>query len=606
MKLVKVLSSAISERSIPQKVLLEISDKLKNMLIKKFSDQTNDSSEQIGEYIEEFEKYKNGLPVQKRDLSVYDYGELKTLIETKNFQKKQNELFKSFKKKEDKIENSELKKTIRKFLEIQDKFGKDKDPSKYKFLDFSKVINQIYPKYIGSILLDKFKKENTNITDDILDYYINQYISNFDELYGEIPPPTILTFSEFEHYIDGMKKGLADAGTDKADLKDIEVVYDDNNLIIFQPKTRDQCIKLKNGRSWCTSREGGSNLFYNYRLDHERTLYYVVDQDKDYNDVDFAVVILVDPDGDMSLADGTNSGRYSGHNNIPWDEITKKLPKLKNLKDLFKPKPLTEEEVELIRKVKQIKVGDNPIDTLGNEKMVELWLEITSPRLSDVQFLNLSVPLKKKYIALGHDLTPGMINNADSETKKYYIGKKIELIKTKRLSQLNETDIAILNLPGMSKIKESLKSKFTTDFVKQGNEVSIKIPSQEEGKYIALYGFDDLINNLPDTVENLDIRQTTKEGVTYSLPPNITRFKNLESLILENIVDELPDNIGDLQNLEAIHLINNDKLKELPSSVCNIENLSIVIIRGGGDLKLPKCFEDGTFLSSEGEYYYKD
>jgi hypothetical protein len=190
MRLVKLLSSVVTERSTPKSVLLEISEKLKASLAAKFKGQTTDSLDIIGNYIEEFEKYKNGLPADKRDLSKFTYGELKKIIDTKKFQKNEKDLFGKFKKKEEKLERVELAKTVRKFLEVQSKFGKVKDPSNYKFLDFSKLVNQVYPKYIKEILMDRFKKENTAITDDILDYYISSYVDNFDELYPQMPPPT--------------------------------------------------------------------------------------------------------------------------------------------------------------------------------------------------------------------------------------------------------------------------------------------------------------------------------------------------------------------------------------------------------------------------------
>jgi hypothetical protein len=603
MRLVKLLSSVVSEKSTPKHVLKEISEKLKKTLIDKFQKETQDSSEKIGEYITQFDSYKNGLPVEKRDLGKYTYSELKKLIESKKFQKQETELYKSFKKKEEKIENAALKKTVRKFLEIKEKFGKSKDPSGYKFLDFYKVINQVYPKYLSEILMEKFKKENTNLTEDILEFYIGQYITNFDELYEQMPSPTNLTFNEFEHYIDGMDKGLA--GEEKSSTEDIEIVYDKNNLLIFQPKTRDQCIRLKNGRSWCTSREGGSNLFYNYRLDNKRTLYYVIDQDKDYSDVNFAVVVLVDPDGDASLADGTNSGRYSGHQNIPWKEITEKIPKLKGLENLFKPSPLTSDELEVIKKIKSFgrNVGQNPMEIFGSEDMVELWLEIETPRLSDEQFEDITPKLRKKYIALGHDLTAGMIKIADAETRKYYIGKKLESIKTKSLSQLSEVDIAILNLPGMAKLKEELKSKFATDFVSD-NDVVIKIPSQKEGKFIALYGFDELIDKLPETIEALSVINSEKTGQSFSIPLTFTKFRNLRNLVLSNIINELPENIGDLKNLESILLQDNSELKTLPKSILTLENLEMIVLRrNSSDFQLPEGFEEHFDTVGDGFYY---
>lgn len=174
-------------------------------------------------------------------------------------------------------------------------------------------------------------------------------------------------------------------------------------MLIFNSTTKDQCIRLKHGRSWCIGREGGSNLFYNYRLSNERTIYYVLDQDKPFSDLNFAVVILVDPYGGMALADGSNSGRYSGHGNIPWSEIVQKIPKLDGLKDVFKPKPLSDEEKKLHRDYRNRRVGNNPVEELGGENQVEMWMEINSPDLNDEQYKNLTPNLQKKYIVFRYD-----------------------------------------------------------------------------------------------------------------------------------------------------------------------------------------------------------
>jgi len=125
---------------------------------------------------------------------------------------------------------------------------------------------------------------------------------------------------------------------------------------------------LRNGRSWCTSRDGSSNLYYNYRLNNNLTLYYVINEDLPYSDTNFASVILVQTDGRKRLADGTNSGRYSGHDAIPWDDIVKKIPKLSGLESIFVPKPLTEEEKQTIDKVKNTRVGDNPTKSFDGDQ----------------------------------------------------------------------------------------------------------------------------------------------------------------------------------------------------------------------------------------------
>jgi hypothetical protein len=230
-------------------------------------------------------------------------------------------------------------------------------------------------------------------------------------------------------------------------------------------------------------------------------------------------------------------------------------------------------------------------------------LEIETPRLSDEQFGNITPKLRKKYIALGHDLSAGMIKIADAETRKYYIGKKLENIKTKSLSQLSEVDIAILNLPGMAKLKEELKSKFATDFVSD-NDVVIKIPSQKEGKFIALYGFDELIDKLPETIEALSVINTEKTGQSFSIPLTFTKFRNLRNLVLSNIINELPENIGDLKNLESILLQDNSELKTLPKSILTLENLEMIVLRrNSSDFQLPEGFEEHFDTVGDGFYY---
>jgi hypothetical protein len=307
----------------------------------------------------------------------------------------------------------------------------------------------------------------------------------------------------------------------------------------------------------------------------------------------------------MSLADGSNSGRYSGHQNIPWSEIVGKIPKLKNLQQVFKPKPLTGEELDLINQIRNTRVNDNPIEDLGSEERAEMWLEIKSPRLSDAQFGNLTPVLRKKYIALGHDLTAGMINVSDPETKKYYISKQLDSIRTKSLSQLSDSDIAILNLPGMAKLKEEMKSKFATDF-QSGDNVTIKIPAQKEGKYIALYGFDALIKNLSSNVKFFEIICTEKNYVQYDLPSEFCdRFTQLETLVMENIVASIPENISNLRNLTVLNLKGNKELKTLPSSILKMGNLDMVILRNApDDFTPPKGFEE-YFEDMGDNFFYR-
>jgi len=581
-------------------LIMEISEKMKEKLLSKFSGQTDDSKEVILSNIESFERYKNGLPADKRDINRYSYEELKSLIGSKESKKNIEDIFDEFKKKEQKIDRVLLRKYIKKFLEIQSELPKDKQNIlKYSFLNLVKLIDKFYDELITKKLTQKFLEENPQLTQDQLLFYIGTYLENYDTIPIETKGVDKMSFVELEHLLDSMNLGKGEDKTTEKDFSDIEMVYDENNLKIFAPKTKDQCIKLRNGRSWCTSREGGGNLYYNYRLNNERTLYYVIDEDKEFSDLDFAVVILVDPRGGAALADGSNSGRYSGHSNIPWDEIEKKIPKLKGLRDLFKPKPLTDEERKLISKVRSVGVGNNPIESFDSENELEMWLEYNSPRLSDIQYSNLSVNLKKKYIALGMNLSTGMIQSSEPEVLKYYISKKIQKIETSGLRELSLEDIALLNTPMMKKLKNDLKPKFgkalTSGDIKQ-KKLAIQNFDGDFGKFVALYGTDDLFDILPSDLTDIQIVNTKDDSIPIKISPSIGKFTKLKQLLLTNCVESLPDEICQLQELRFINLVNNVNLTQIPSCIAGLNKLIFLNLKGSTNVVVPESIKEKANL----------
>ena len=581
MRLLKFLSESI---------LNEVSEKVKNQLYSKFKDDTSDSREVIMTYIDSFDRYKDGLPSDKRDITKYSYNELKSLIDSKQSAKNIADIFKQFKKKETGIENTQLKKYIKKFLEIQSELPKEyQNINKFKFLDVVKLIDKAYFGLLTKKLIEKFSTENPNLTRDQIIFYINSYNDNFDLIPFETKGVDKMSFSELEHLLDGLEGKKDATNKDKSDVDDIDLKYDQNNLKIFAPKTKDQCIRLKNGRGWCTSREGSGNMYYNYRLGHERTLYYVIDEDKDFKDLDFASVILVDPNGKMALADKSNSGRYAGSTNLPWDEIVSKIPKLEGLKDIFRPEPLTQEERELINVVRNARVGDNPMEHFNSPQQVEMWLEYNSPTLSDVQYSNLTPDLKKKYIALGMNLSSGMINSSEPEVLKYYIGKRIEIIKDNSIDRLSKEDIALLKTPMLKKLKEELKPKFASSLTSGGENLTIdSFETGAVGKSVSLYGLDDLFKSLPDTLKQFQILNRNNPGLIIQIPEDIGRFKQLNMILLDNCIDSIPDSVCTLPNLSFLALINNPQLTEIPKCIANLPKLSFLNLKGSENVEVPQ------------------
>lgn len=583
MKLLNLLS---------KNIILEVSEKVKKQLLAKFKPTTEDSDETILNNIDMFDRYKGGLPVEKRDIMRYSYEDLKNLIQSKETAKGLDDIFTEFKKKEKGIENNNLKRYIKKFLEIQSELPKDKQNIlKFNFLTLVKLVDDLYPRLFVKKMFGKYSKENPNLTQDQILYYLDSYYENFDLIPFDTKGVDKMSFSELEHLLDGLQGKKEQSDKNKEDLSNIDLKYDENGLKIFAPTTKDQCIRLRNGRGWCTSREGGGNMYYNYRLGHERTLYYVIDEDKSFDDLNFATVILVDPSGRMAMADKSNSGRYGGSTNMPFSEIVSKVPKLDGLEYIFEPKPLTQEEKQLINTVKNAKVGENPMESFNTPQEVEMWLEYNSPRLSDVQYSNITPELKKKYIALGMDLSSNMIKSSEPEVLRYYISKKIDSIKSKGVNNLSTEDIALLNTPILKKVKEEFKPKFAKELVSGGGtKVEIEYPTGNSSKFVALYGFEELFNNLPDNMTNFLFNNKSNSEINLELPPSISRFKDLEALLLMKCVSSIPENIGDLENLNFLALPDNPNLTSLPSSILDLPKLLFINLKGSNP-QFPDGFE---------------
>ena len=586
MKLLSILKTTL---------INEVSDKVKKLLLNKWSNTTQDTPEMIVSNIDAFDKIKSGLPADKRDIMKYSYDELKSALAEKQSGKTIDDIFTHFKKGGGMkgVENTVLKKYIKRFLEIESLLpaGK-KEITKYAFLDLVKMIDDVYPKLITKKLGEKFKSENTNLTPEQILFYISTYMDILNEIPADTKRVDEMSFAEFEHLIDSINAKKEGKTSGKADMSDIDLKYDENNLKIFAPKTKDQCIRLKNGRGWCTSREGGGNMYYNYRLGHERTLYYVIDEDKDFNDLNFAVVILVDPYGKTAMADKSNSGRFGGSTNMPWSEIAAKVPKLKNLESIFVPEPLTKEEKDLIKKVERAGVGDNPMETFDSPQEVEMWLEYNSPRLSDIQYSNLTVELKKKYIALGMDLSSDMIQQSEPEVLKYYISKKIDTIKSTNIDRLSSSDIALLNTPMLKGLKKELKPKFASELSSNsGKKVEVEYPNGPIPKFAALYGLDDLFDSLPENLENFLFNNKSGDNISLVVPPSIGRFTKLEAIMMTSCVSELPEEIGLLKNLTFLSLPNNTNLKSLPKSILTLPNIKFIMLNGT-NAKVPEGFSN--------------
>jgi hypothetical protein len=159
----------------------------------------------------------------------------------------------------------------------------------------------------------------------------------------------------------------------------------------------------------------------------------------------------------------------------------------------------------------------------------------------------------------------------------------------------------------LKELKDFFKPEFANGLTSEGGDkVNINIQSGAAGKFIALYGIDEIIDNLKDSI-NILIIENPANGpeVALDIPASISRFNNLGTLMLTNIVRSLPDSIGDLKQLEFLSLPNNKGLKEIPASVSSLPNLTFVnVMDCDPNIKIPEGITK-NFSDEGGGFWFR-
>ena len=153
--------------------------------------------------------------------------------------------------------------------------------------------------------------------------------------------------------------------------------------------------------------------------------------------------------------------------------------------------------------------------------------------------------------------------------------------------------VQLLNGP-MAELKDFFKPEFAKGLTVGGEKLVIDSFSQGAiGKFIALYGLDDLIGSLPDTLKEFQIQnRDNKSDVLVKIPEEIGRFKDLNMILLDNCVDSIPNSVCTLPKLRFLALINNPKLKTIPECVADLPNLYFLNLKGSENVQVPQSIQD--------------
>ena len=149
--------------------------------------------------------------------------------------------------------------------------------------------------------------------------------------------------------------------------------------------------------------------------------------------------------------------------------------------------------------------------------------------------------------------------------------------------------IKMLNGP-MSELKQIFKPEFAKGLTVGGEKLVIDSFSHGAiGKFIGLYGLDDLIDNLPESLKEFQIQnRDNKNDIIINIPESISRFQNLQMVLLDNCIESVPQSICELPKLKFLALINNPKLKKIPDCIGTLQNLFFLNLKGSDNVKVPE------------------
>jgi hypothetical protein len=167
--------------------------------------------------------------------------------------------------------------------------------------------------------------------------------------------------------------------------------------------------------------------------------------------------------------------------------------------------------------------------------------------------------------------------------------------------------IEYLNGP-MAELKDYFKPEFAKGLTHQGKELVIdNFESGSVGKFIGLYGLDELFDSLPDDIHKINIStRNTRTPITFRIPDTISRFTNLDRLTFDGCITSVPDAICELKKLAYFAVLNCPEVKSIPACVATLPEIMIMNIMGSNNIVLPKEITDVAFEVGPGLYDFTE
>ncbi len=148
---------------------------------------------------------------------------------------------------------------------------------------------------------------------------------------------------------------------------------------------------------------------------------------------------------------------------------------------------------------------------------------------------------------------------------------------------LNKSDKEVKNY-----FKPQFMENMTKNSGKGGTSIDVEFPRSPAAQFIALYGFDEFFESLPNNITKMDFSGGNSGSEGFPLPKAIGKLENLEGLHIDGLISELPSEICNCKKLRYLSLPNNKNLKSIPDCLKDLPNLKLVNFKGCDNLKLPE------------------
>ncbi len=196
------------------------------------------------------------------------------------------------------------------------------------------LISEISEKHV-SVLIDKFQKEKPGLSPVV----IRAYIERFEQIKNS--PNVVekdifkLSWKDLEETADRNRKRDIKAGKVEPDKIDGNLIYNKNDIRVYQAPTRDACVKYGNGYTFCISARGDDSMYSSYRHDENGTPFFVFRDNIPKDDPDHLLVVIhyLNEEGDnykYSVTNANNDGEDYFESDM---ELVSTYPELRPIVD---------------------------------------------------------------------------------------------------------------------------------------------------------------------------------------------------------------------------------------------------------------------------------